>query len=362
MTSETDGLRIGGEFELTGRELLEPVKGARPTFGRAHELWVGTGREALLLAARDILRRGGSSHVWLPAFCCESLAQPFRQLGFQIDYYPLDERLQVPGAELPDARPGEVFVFVHYFGHRNTTLEQHAATLARQGVWVIEDCVQAGLTVDLGRAGHYVVASYRKLLPQPDGALLACDAPIIVSLPGADEEFVSQRAWGKLLRATDAPAAQFLQMFVNSERLLDEQVTPRRISWLSLELMSRTQLDSIAGRRRCNWLHLADRLQKLVGAGWVSLLCDQLRAGEVPLGMPITVASPMRDPLRAFLAENNVFSPVHWPLPHVPHEAPFDPVHALETTVLTLPVDQRMSVPHIERLAGLLEDFLGGNS
>jgi hypothetical protein len=63
--------------------------------------------------------------------------------------------------------------------------------------------------------------------------------------------------------------------------------------------------------------------------------------------------------LRAFLADHNVFCPIHWPLPHVPDQPLFNAEHALEKSIVTLPVDQRMNDTHIERLGQLLGDFFG---
>jgi len=366
MTSRDDAHaiagRIGGEFELTEADLRAPGGARLPSFGRPHELWCDTGRSALALAGQDILRRGGRGRIWIPAYCCESVVQPFRELGFDIAYYPTGQRLNSDGAHLPQPAPGETLLFIHYFGHRNTALAAHAVDLRRNDVRVIEDCVQAAFTERVGRVGDYAVASYRKLLPQPDGALLSSDRELDGGLREADEAFISQRVWGKLLRGWQAPSEQFLPWFESSERLLDARVVPRSASWMGTQLLLSAQIPEVCERRCSNWRLLAERLVPLIRAGSLAPVCAELGAGEVPLGLPVTVDPALRDPLRRFLAANDVFCPIHWPLAHIPQEPRFAAEHVLARSVITLPIDQRMSCVHIERFAHLLIQFFGVRS
>jgi hypothetical protein len=247
VTIQREQPRIGGEFELSMADLLAaPSPRTAPSLGRAHEVWVDTGRSALLLAAREVLGRGGERRVWLPAL--------------RID---------------------------------------RAAFRARD-VWVIEDCVQAGLSIGVGASGDFAVASYRKLVPQ--------------SLADADECFISQRLVGKLLRGQDARAADFLPLFEVSESSLERAIVPRRQSRLSGYLLARTDFDAAARRRRANWQMLLERLTSPGAARLISAIFGTLQPGEVPLGLPVRVRDGHRNELRSFLREQQVYCPVHWPL------------------------------------------------
>lgn len=357
--SADDQLRIGGEFELGLSHLLAPPGARPPSWGRGNELWVDTGRAGLWIAGREILRNGGAKRVWLPAYACESILEPFAQLGFETVYYPVGDRLQDGGAPLPMPRRTETLLFIHYFGHRNRAMERHAAELRDRGVWVIEDCVQAGLSDGVGRLGHFAVASYRKLLSIPDGALLGTDERLQVELADADECFVSQRLLGKVLRGAEAAAETFLPLLERSEQSLGGPVVARRLSWLSRHLMARTDLQAVVTRRCANWHELCARLVPAAHSGWLEPLFDSLAPGDVPLGMPIRVVDGKRDALKSYLAAHNIFCPVHWPLEHVPRDARFAAEHALASSILTLPIDQRMSTRHVDRLTELLEEFTG---
>lgn len=351
-------LRIGGELELSAGMLGAGLRHAPPTFGRPTEQWTNSGRSALMLAARTFLQRGATGRVWLPAYCCRSVVQPFLAAGCQVQFYPVGDGL-VSELPLGAAATGDACLFIHYFGHRQPA--GAAEELRRRGVWIIEDCVQAALTSGVGVSGDFAVASYRKLLPQPDGALFAADAAPDADLGEPHEAFISQRVWGKLLRASGAEPEAFLRLIESSEGILDADPLPRRISWLSVELMARTDLTAIAAVRRENWKGLLSRLQPLISKGCLSPVFPRLCDGEVPLGMPVLVPASARDPLRRFLSEHEIFCPVHWPLDHVPDREDFAAAHALSHAMLTLPIDQRMSNAHLDRFVGTLQCFFGVN-
>ena len=362
MTFPLERTRIGGEFEFTASDYFRPA--AAPSDDvLAHSLWTDTGRSALLIVAGAIERRGGVKRVWLPAYCCASIAQPFRQRGFEVEYYAVGPCLFDSESPLPHPRRGETLLFIDYFGHRNTRMVDAAAEYRSAGVWIIEDRVQAGLARPRALAGHFAVTSDRKLLPVPDGALVAAESPldmpvIDIALEDPDEAFISAKIVGAVLRDADGPADAFLSPLEAAEARLDGRIVARRRSWLSEWMTMRLDRRAAAERRRENWSNLmralrAERLQSLV-APIISAPGD----GDVPLGVLVRVAKGQRDRLRRFLAERRIYCPVHWPLDHVP--AAFSQEHELSHNVLTLPIDQRMSSSQLAYLVDALTAFAGG--
>jgi hypothetical protein len=348
--------RIGGEFEIELDYLLRTPGQLEPTLALPYRLWTDTGRSALLLAATDILRSGGSRVVWLPAFCCASVARTFQQAAFTARYYSSEELHGEQGAR-PEPEPGETIVIVHYFGHYNQQRAAAAEGWRANGVFVVEDAVQAVLSGGVGRIGHYAVTSFRKFLPQPDGALLGSRRPLDAALASPDERFISARVLGKLLRGAQASAASFLPLLEESEARYDaEPVVPREASWLGRQLLLRADLVAIAARRRHNYqvLHkmVTNRLPRVL-----SPLFATLGDEEVPLGLPVRVHGGRRDALRRHLAVHSAFCAVHWPLPRVP-DAGCAADYRLASEILTLPIDQRMQEAHLERLVSLVEDFI----
>jgi len=357
MICTADTRRIGGELEIELEFLLRTPGEREPALPLPYGLWTDTGRSALLLAAKDILRSGGVPFVWLPAFCCESVGRTFQQAGFTPRYYSSFELHGERGAEPAPAR-GETVLIVHYFGHQNRLRVTAAERWRRDGVFVVEDAVQAGLSGGVGRIGHYAVTSFRKFLPQPDGALLGSYRPLDVELASPDERFVTARLLGKLLRGVRAPAASFLPLLEEEELRYDAgPIVPRAASWLGRQLLLRSDLAAIAVRRRDNHQTLHRILTDRLAPGLTPLLAT-LADDEVPLGLPVRVRAGGRDELRRQLAAHAVFCAVHWPLPHVPEDPACAADHRLASEILTLPIDQRMGAPHIERLVSLLEGFV----
>ncbi len=363
MTCPPNSLRIGGEFEFSRADYAGRA-GADPAakFSGRNCLWTDTGRSALLIAASAIRRRGGKPRTWLPAYSCESITQPFRQAGFEIQYYSGASPFARKGDALPQPGAGETLLFIHYFGHRNRAMAQAAQDYRAAGVWVIEDSVQGGLMPGLGNSGDFEVTSYRKLLPVMDGAALLSRSAvdlreIDLALEPPDETFVSARMLGKVLRGASTDAQDFLPLFEHSENRLLDRVIPRRMSWLSAWMMERLDWEAASTRRRANWLELS---QRLAAAGLTDRLrpaFDSLREDEAPLGLPVAVAGAKRDGLRRFLADREIFCPVHWPLEHLPGGDAFLQERNLASSVLTLPVDQRMSSAHVGRLVEALNSY-----
>ncbi len=358
MTSPAEARRIGGEFELGARQFgADTVRSpALPGFGNAHELWLDTGRSALAVIAAQLRKLGGDAVVWLPAYSCESVAAPFARQRLEIRFYAVGAHLQHIDAE--PAR-GDALLFIHYFGMRNQAgLAQIEAWRAR-GVRVIEDCVQAALTDGVGRHGDHALTSLRKLLAQPDGALLSSRLPLEADLQPPDEDFVSARVIGKLLRGSGAAAELFLPLFDESEaNLADDR--PRAMSRWSRYLLARSDLAAAAARRIANFEALAKRIAALPRTAGIEPLFDALDDGEVPLGLPVVVADGRRDALRRHLMAQGIFCPVHWDLSHVAGD--FAEERRLSAALLTLPIDQRYDEQDMRAIHDSLSTFIGARA
>ncbi len=354
--SPSDLTLLGGEFELRAEDLaVDPRGGAAfPGFGARHETWLDTGRSALVVAARDILRRGGRPRVWLPAYCCETVIAPFQDQQFEVRFYGVGSDLA--GMEVHPEN-GDTLLFIHYFGHRNTGALGRLEALRAAGVAVVEDCVQAALTEGIGKDSDYGVSSLRKLLPQPDGALLASRRPVTPDAAPSSEAFVSAKVAGKLLRGAGAADETYLRLFEHAEcHLLP--VVPRQMSWLSGRLLRKTDLEAVANRRRANWVFLRAALRRSESVAGLSLVFDTLGEGEVPLGLPVRVPRGQRDSLRRYLAGHGIYCAIHWALTHLP-SGEFAEERAVSDALLTLPIDQRYDSRHLERLVDALQSFPG---
>src|SRR6476469_3283313 len=130
-------------------------------------------RTSLLVNGRSaidlILRRADATRIWLPSFICGSVVEAAG--AREIAWYDVADML-VPRDEvwLGDVRPGDVALFVNYFGWRGCAAWYDRA--AARGAIVVEDGSQSLLTSGRGQDAHFSFTVPRKFVGVPDGALL----------------------------------------------------------------------------------------------------------------------------------------------------------------------------------------------
>jgi len=349
--------KIGGEFELSVDNFLKPKTNLNLNYPKKKNyLYLDTGRSAIYIALLSIIRQGGKREAWVPRYCCKSVLLSFKKLGFQLHFYSLGNDLNSP-CDLPTRLDGEIFFFIHYFGKTNQAILDYLEKAKRQQhFFVIEDCVQALLNTKVGTY-DYVVYSYRKFFPQPDGALLASDINFdIDTLAPADEAFVSRRLIGKLVRE-EGDENLFLDLFARAEEMIDSCICPREMSCISHYLLDRTDFASIAQKRRENFLYLMQLLKlKAFDFDLIHPLFDSLEDNEVPLGLPIVVNPFYRDKLRDFLSIQQIYCPIHWLLTGE-ESLTWEAEVLLSRSLLTLPTDQRIDSSALAYLIDKISDF-----
>lgn len=363
MTSTHKNLRVGGDFELSLNTIL-PRESSDDyvSFIAPYSLKLDTGRSALYLVANAIKQMGGTERVWLPAYGCESISNAFLLAGYDINYYTVAADLLQEVLPIEKTMSGDTVLFIHYFGHLNKKMLKEVSAYNKKGVWTIEDFVQAGLTKTPTLTGDFAITSYRKLLNVPDGAILASRFPIeslneVDGLAQADESFISAKLVAKMLRANNEDAEIFLPIMEQAEQSLLGSIVPRHISWFSDWMISHLDLQDIADKRRKNWGLLSSALENSKLDKLVRPLFLVLEDIEVPLGFPVLVTDGSRDALRHYLAEREIFCPIHWDMDFLPNKDQFPSEMQMSSSLLTLPIDQRMTSEHIDYMMNSIMSF-----
>lgn len=347
-------MRIGGDFEIDVLSFAHKEAGEFSPMPNLCRTWLDTGRSALLLSLEEIIRQGGVKRAVLPAYICPSVIAVFARLGFQIRFYKLD------GLEgMPALGAGETFLFAHYFGKTNySVIEWIRGQRTKRHFFLIEDCVQASMNTSVGETGDFVITSYRKFLPQPDGALLGTRNELRSDcLDEPNEAFVSAKLIGKLLRQSAGDDGIFLDVLNEAEEMLGI-FKPRKMSWLSTYMFVRTNFQEVSAARRANWLCLHANLGQTGALNYLRPYINVLADDEIPLGFPVLVKDGHRDRLRSFLAIRQIYCPVHWVLEHLKnYKEEFHNEISLSRSMLTLPIDQRMNEVHVKYLAQSVSDY-----
>ncbi len=358
-------MRIGGDLELTIEQLSvtslakqkATLKGPQV---RRDSLCLDTGRSALYVALQDILARNGKRTAYLPAYTCHSVIHAFLQCGFNIRFYSMGDDLASP-SNLPDKLDSETFLFIHYFGIVNRSIVKWLTAMGKDRTFfVIEDAVQALLTADTLSHGDYAINSFRKFFPLPDGATLYSREPLIgIECSEADEGFVCRRLLAKLLRHHTADNPAFLGLLHEAEHIIEQKITPRKMSWISQYLLEGIDTPAVAQKRRQNWSTLRRLFARMpLGEHNLKPLFTTLTDSEVPLGMPVIIGNGKRDQLRQYLYSKNIFCAVHWPLQERLYQAQdLRAEMRLSNSILTLPIDQRLKAAHLEHMYSEICNF-----
>ena len=136
---------IGGVFGLPEpRDAGE----ALPALDDPQTILLVNGRSAIDL----VLRGTGATRVWLPSYICISVVEAVGPR--EICWYDVGDALTPCDEDwLDDVIPGDVVLFVNYFGWRES-VDWYGRAAAR-GAIVVEDGSQSLLTANLGEGANY---------------------------------------------------------------------------------------------------------------------------------------------------------------------------------------------------------------
>lgn len=365
---------IGGELELAPILLA----GQQPL---AEALRPGPQQE-LLRSGRGAIRRAielsGSRGPWLlPSYMCDSVKQPFDELGVEVHFFRIlaDARIDVAHlqAQLAAVRP-QGLLFINYFGMPLLAHEASAIADAQAaGCLVIEDgthgSVLEAADAPAGHLGDFVVSSLRKYLPVPDGAVLRLRTARAQALaqpaaPAPTEEaltFARQRVLAKMLRwefvhgaAADLDSAEstFMEMFMRAEGVLDASAAVWQASPWAKQVLAAQDLEQVRAQRRRNYETLL-RLWQQPETGlsrWATPLYPELPAQASPFAFPVLAAPTHRNALRRGLVGEKLFCPVLWPLPAAVDTTEFATSAELSARIMCIPLDQRYTPADMQEL------------
>lgn len=353
---------IGGDFEINDGLLFShdlAINVCLERHKKSHYALINSGRSAIYLAIVCALNNKVNKLAYLPYYCCESIITPFEQLGFTIHYYSMGKDLCSPEG-LPDNLQSGIFFFIHFFGKKNTLIIDYINFQRRKNnkFIVIEDCVQTCLSSVGGDTGDFCIHSLRKFSAVPDFSMLTFKKHCHYSLLESAEDYVSMRFLAKRIRAEKQQDVA-LQLYKESELMVEKECIPRKASWLSSYLSARIDYDEIQKKRRDNWLYLDKLLSLVLDESVITVLYKKIDSDEVPLIFPLMIHDGKRDHFKQYLASKNIYAPVHWPLNLQANSySLFEADIAISEKILGLPIDQRLLKIDIERMVETITSYI----
>jgi dTDP-4-amino-4,6-dideoxygalactose transaminase len=255
--------------------------------------------------------------------------------------------------------PGDIVLAVNFFGVRTNSawcdwFAQHSDCI------LIEDHSHDPFSdwAKQSRA-HYAIASLRKTLPLPDGAMLWSPQQLLIPQPsaspskGAEYKLSAMVLKQAYLRGAELSKTAYRSLQIQGEQLLFDEMNARA-SDVSIALLPYLDIDQFQQQRRSNIEQFLALSSELDQSDWHPLF-QSWNPGSTPFNAVIVCRNQTyRNSMRHYLMSRNIFTAVHWQQPATALDSL---AVELSNRILTIPVDQRYRSDDIQQMIDALSSF-----
>ena len=320
----------------------------------SQETLVLSGRTAIDVIIKDILKTRKIRNVYLPAYCCDSMIDPFIRNGIAVNLYDMyfDEKLQyLIDADLET----DVFYVNNYFGYENTISNKILEHFKNKGAVVIYDKTHSlFMTNDATDVyADYTFASIRKWIGVVCGAIVYKKEGTfdleLKDYPYLQCKIDAMQKKALFIKNGNGDKQLFLSKFGEFGHHLSEEYQGYKMDNLSVRIWQQYDKVAIRETRRKNAavLHLDGKHHFI----------DKLSANCCPVFVPIFFESAeKRNAVRNSLIEEQIYCPIHWPKNKL--VTPNMKVNNIFDTELSLICDQRYTACDMERIINVINKSL----
>lgn len=316
-------------------------------FFRTDTKWFVSGTSALEYILEDILSKTSARKAALPSWCCSCMITPFLKHGIDVVFFPV-----IVGKELGvvcdlSASAGcDITLVLHYFGYCS---QLNMGT--PHGI-VIQDMTHS-LFTGVKREADYFFGSLRKWAGFYTGGFAWSDIGWSKNIDTApiDPAYVQlrssamERKLSYLIEEHDCK--DFVVAFEQGEAFLDSCCI-MDASLRDVDFAHRLDIEFIRSRRRENASVLLEKLKDIA-------FFPKLNDGDCPLFVPIHLPNDVRNSLKRFLIEHDIYCPVHWPISDV-HSLSAETIVPYECG-LSIVCDQRYDADDMRRILCVIDSF-----
>lgn len=329
-----------------------------------HEIFAtGTGT---LLALGRLLQGAGDERprLHVPSFFCMDVVRNLKTV-FDIRWYRDLPTEKEPHVETITPDEGDVVLAANTFGIRDGAVWRDWRR-RHDRVMLLEDHSHDPFSPWAAFSqAHYAMASLRKTLPLPDGALiwspegLERPRPYPSPSPGAGVKLTGMMLKHAYLEGAPFPKDVFRRMEVESEDTLAGD-TGHAVSAFTAGVLGVLRIGDYRHRRLANFKTFKQLSDQQEHRHW-TLLFDSMSEGAAPFGVILLCRDGRtRDALRQHLIERHVFTAVHWAQSREDDVTSGDDLAIdLSGRVLTIPCDQRYDEADMERIFECVAGYSG---
>lgn len=325
------------------------------------ETFALSGRTAIDLIIQDMMAAGKScKSVYMPAWCCDSMLQPFLDRGVVIRFY--DVSLSDKGlAFLVDETSDTDILYVsNYFGYNSTLGANVIEQFKQRGCTIIYDRTHSLFREEKNLIGlaDYTFASIRKWLGVPCGAVLSKKDEHLVLPEIIDCPYLYNKVEAMTLKAAymehpkEDLKPMFLELYGKFGHQLAEDYRNYKMDELSLNIWRYADKQALVKGRCANATLLQVCLKEIPQIRQLFTFVK----GDCPLFVPVLLNSKEeRDALRKHLTTHAVYCPVHWPKPTlIPDDMEANELYSRELSLLC---DQRYGLDDMQYIVNTIKEF-----
>ena len=336
---------IGSEFPFSSNECSNSV--SQYPYDMRNGCFVFSGRTAIEM----VLMNESSIHkALLPSYCCDSMIEPFRRFGIEIDFYSVNYIDQIM-IELKVDNDVDCILWCNYFGF-TLPMPDMSGFIERGGI-IIEDITHSLYSREqFHEQSLYRVASIRKWESILCGGYCISKRKKMLDIPlkKPDDYFLQNKKNAILLKQRylegkdDIEKQKYLQMYADANKWLIDNFSCLAIDEYSKKIIYHINYQKHINQRINNAKVLYRGLKKHTNIEFMFDIHDM----DCPLFVPVIIKNGKRDYIRKELIDNEIYCPVHWPHPNANCDSN---LYKLE---LSLICDHRYDKEDMQRIIGVL--------
>ena len=365
---------IGGMFDVDLKLLLANVQSKGFSLrcdinnNYTRKIYTNNGRTATVYAFLHGMKLPADAEVLVPEYNCVSIINALESVPIKFSFYKIKKGLIIDTDSLKQtiSDKTKVIYIIHYFGipQPSEVVKEILKIAKEKNLYIVEDLTQTLFSKEDGRIGFgdYLVSSMRKWYPMTDGGIIAAKNNVpfeIVPLKDAYDEAVFTQMYLSLARmyyregiVEDIDAYIKLEKKANSARYKD--FSPRYMTWLSTEILNKSNQEEIIRTRRQNYLYLYEHLKEITGISILENASDK-DGKYVPFGFIVIIED--RERFRNWLSKHCIVGEIQWILP-TQYYTPSIYAQYMSDHSLMIHCDQRYSEKEMSYIVCVIKEYI----
>ena len=351
---------IGSIFPLSD-SVLKKAESSEKGFTN-DRIYYSLCREALSDIAKAL--REKKRKVLIPAYTCQTVITPFEEVGWNCIYYSIHKnlRIDISGLLYDVEKNQPSIVVVHPFFGMDLDDEEISTLniIKEKGIVIVLDLTQCLFSLKQYLFPSFIVASYRKWFPIPDGGYLQnkLKSVDILQPERENEEFVEKEISAMYLRGqyfgNGEQRTKGISILLSkaADHIAEFNISAHRMSKVAYNLLIEEDLEN---NQKCRFRNYKYLFHNVLESEKVSIVCHDLNeVTTAPLYFTLYVND--RFALQRLLAQDSVYAPVIWPVED-DRVLINDEVKYIYDHVLAIPCDQRYDLEDMQRVVDIINNY-----